>query len=163
MTNDDTERRRHVQSRQIEHVGVSMWTATEAFVRAMFERVQDKGFDDISEGDADLLPHLDIDGTSLSALAARRGVTRQAAHQSVHSLIRRGYLRMDPDPEDGRSKIVRFTEKGLDFIEALQEIKADLHGEIRRTLGARDLLRLEELLRRVSKHLDASSLHEDNS
>lgn len=45
-------------------------------------------------------------------MAARAGVTRQSMGESIRDMVRLGLLEMVPDPEDGRAKIVRFTERG---------------------------------------------------
>src|SRR3954469_12352667 len=60
-----------------------------------------------------LFPHIDQEGTRLTELARRLGVTKQAAGQLVSDLEELQVLERADDPEDGRAKRVRFTDKGL--------------------------------------------------
>ena len=53
-----------------------------------------------------LLPHLDWDGTRITDLAQRMGVTKQAASQLVQDMVRLGMLELRPDPSDGRARRV---------------------------------------------------------
>lgn len=137
----DAERRR-VASGQIDHIGVPLWQSSTAFTRRMIEAVQASGFDDISISDSELLPYLSLEGTSLSEIADRKGISRQAVHQSVHSLIKRGYLELAPHPADARARIARHTAKGLSLVETLQDVKAELHAEALAAIGPRKMKEL---------------------
>jgi len=53
------------------------------------------------------------DGSRPSDLAAQAGVTRQAITKLVDELERLDLVRRDPDPDDGRGVIVRYTDRGL--------------------------------------------------
>jgi DNA-binding MarR family transcriptional regulator len=39
-------------------------------------------------------------------------ITKQAVRQSVKELEAKGLVVIDPDPQDGRQKVLRFTDKG---------------------------------------------------
>lgn len=77
-----------------------------------------------------LFPHIDLEGTRLTDLASRLGVTKQAAGQLVDELVEMGMLERAPDPADARAKLVRFTRRGkagiLDGIAVLKELEAEL-------------------------------------
>jgi DNA-binding MarR family transcriptional regulator len=77
-----------------------------------------------------LLPHVDLEGTRLTDLASRLGVTKQAAGQLVDELVEMGMLERAPDPEDARAKLVRFSKRGraalLEGLGVLSEIEAEL-------------------------------------
>jgi len=152
MAKDDklAERRALIHQRQIDHIGVSLWTAADGFVQEMYARIRANGFQDISMSDSEILPHLEIDGSTLTELAKKRGTSRQAMHQSVHSLIKRGYLSMEDDPRDKRARLVQYTKKGLDFLEALQQIKVDLHQQALDELGERKTDSLRKTLGRLA-------------
>jgi DNA-binding MarR family transcriptional regulator len=63
-----------------------------------------------------------IDGLRPSQLAARTNLSKQAANDLLRDLEKMGYLRLDPDPSDGRARIIRLTERGWRF----QHISAHL-------------------------------------
>lgn len=77
-----------------------------------------------------LLPHVDLGGTRLTDLAARMGVTKQAAGQLVDELVAMHQLERVPDPTDARAKLVRFSRRGraamLEGLGVLHELEAEL-------------------------------------
>lgn len=77
-----------------------------------------------------VLPHVDLEGTRLTELARRLGVTKQAAGQLVDELEEMGFLERVADPKDARAKLVRFSKKGqaamLDGLQVLGEIEAEM-------------------------------------
>ena len=74
-----------------------------------------------------LFPHIDLEGTRLTELAARVGISKQAVGQLVEEMVGMGFLERVPDPRDGRAKLVRFSEEwrlglfaGLAFLGELE-------------------------------------------
>src|ERR1700736_6552802 len=70
--------------------------ATRAETTTTLQRSHQRGYTDISLSDTNLLANLDTEGTSISALARRAGVTRQAASQQIAALERAGTSSEDP-------------------------------------------------------------------
>ena len=101
-----------------------------------------------------LFPHIDLEGTRLTDLATRLGVSKQAAGQLVDELVEMGMLERAPDPDDARAKLVRFTKKGkagiLDGLAVLKELEDDLE----RLVGSWKLRTLHEVLTAIVR--DAS-------
>jgi DNA-binding MarR family transcriptional regulator len=58
------------------------------------------------------LRNIGDDGSRPSDLAAHADVTRQAITKLVDELERLDLVRRDPDPDDGRGVIVRYTDRG---------------------------------------------------
>jgi DNA-binding MarR family transcriptional regulator len=85
-------------------------SAIEAAVRA---DLAENGFGDVAPAHSALLRNLGEDGSRPSDLAAHAGVTRQAVTKLVDELERLDLVRRDPDPDDGRGVIIRYTERGL--------------------------------------------------
>ncbi len=83
--------------------------AIEAAVRADLAR---NGFGDVTPAHSALLRNIGEDGSRPSDLAAHADVTRQAITKLVDELERLDLVRRDPDPNDGRGVIVRFTDRG---------------------------------------------------
>lgn len=69
-----------------------------------------QGFADIRPFDAFALQAVD-DGCTISELAQRLGVSKQAAAKTVASLEKRGYVSRTPHPSDGRATIVTLTDR----------------------------------------------------
>lgn len=96
-----------------------------------------------------LFPHIDLGGTRLVDLAARLGVTKQAAAPLVDELVAMGVLERVADPTDGRARLLRFVggedglRRGLAHLAALEAELAEHLGPIEAL--HRDLLALHDL------------------
>lgn len=106
----------------------------------------DCGFD-IRLGHVGVLSNLDYDAEiRLVTLAERAGVTKQAVTPVVNDLVKKGYLRARPDPDDGRAKLVKLTEEGQHLIDAAQPLIVKIEDELRRALGDPRLTQLNDLM-----------------
>ncbi len=70
-------------------------------------------------------------------MARRLGVSRQAINELVRGLERQGLLEIVPDPESGRSKLVRPTRRGRKSNRLAVETFAQLETELRSRIGDR--------------------------
>ncbi|MET9319529.1 MarR family winged helix-turn-helix transcriptional regulator [Streptomyces sp. NPDC003038] len=82
------------------------------FEDALLAGMQAAGERPVTAAQAAVFATLDDGGTSIAELARRVGVTRQTAHQAVHSLMGMGLLEQVPDPASARSSLVRVTAEG---------------------------------------------------
>jgi DNA-binding MarR family transcriptional regulator len=103
-----------------------------------------------------LLPHLDLDGTRISDLADRLGVSKQAVSELVDDLEAAGVVKRTPDPADARAKRVTFTPKGLEGMMSGLGVLRDFEGELAAALGERPMRQLQETLVRLLDHLQST-------
>jgi DNA-binding MarR family transcriptional regulator len=96
-----------------------------------------------------LLPHIDHDGTRLTELARRLGVSKQAAGQLVDELEAMGLLERAPDPADARAKLVRFSRRGKRGLLAGLAVLGELEEELRLLLGDAEMSALHGALAAV--------------
>jgi DNA-binding MarR family transcriptional regulator len=89
---------------------------TEAMVAELVERLNAAGYADITVAHHPVFYHLDADGTRLTELAARAGMTHQSMGELVAALVRLGYLTRRPDPHDGRARLVCMTRRGRNAV-----------------------------------------------
>ena len=120
------------------------------------EGLQKLGYTDVTTADTNLLANLDTAGTTISALARRAGVTRQAASQQVAALERAGYIRREPSPDDGRAFIVIQTERGRALLGHALDIVADLETGYEQLLGEEMLTALKEALAKLLSVTDSA-------
>ena len=130
--------------------------ASRAETTATLRRVHDLGYNDVSLADTNLLANLDTEGTIISALARRAGVTRQAAGQQVASLEQRGYVERHPSDSDGRAAVIYQTARSRALLNAALDIVEELEEGYSQTLGPGRLRSLKRLLSSLLDQIDPS-------
>ena len=115
---------------------------------------QEMGFDTLRSAHTNLFPHIDLEGTRLTELARRVGISKQAVGQLVDELEEMGVVERGPDPDDGRAKLIRFCSDGgepvlMRGLAVLKEIESDMKGAI----GASQMKQLHRALLAVEDWL----------
>ncbi|HTV21777.1 MAG TPA: MarR family transcriptional regulator, partial [Polyangiaceae bacterium] len=104
-----------------------------------------------------LLPHIDLEGTRITDLAERLGVSKQAASQLVDDLEAAGVVAREPDPDDARARRVVFTRKGREgLLEGLSLLR-DMERELSRAIGEESMAELRRALVAILAALQAPS------
>jgi len=125
----------------------------EAFVALndrVLTRLADRGHREVRPAHGAVFQYLDDSGTTVSLLAERAQMTKQAMAELVKHLETHGYVRRVPDPTDRRAKLVIPTERGHDVIAIAQGLVPELEREVGEILGAervRDLRAALEAIR----------------
>lgn len=99
-------------------------------------RLAERGHDAVRPAHGAVFQYLDDAGTTVSTLAARAQMTKQAMAELVAHLERHGYVRRVPDPADRRAKLVRPTGRGQEVVALAQELVPEVEQLIDDTLGA---------------------------
>jgi DNA-binding MarR family transcriptional regulator len=128
--------------------------ASRAETTTTLRRVQELGYSDVSLTDTNLLASLDTDGTTISALARRAGVTRQAASQQVATLERTGYVERHSSETDGRAAVIHQTALGRALLDDALSIVEVLENEYAEVLGSIRFTRLKKLLTSLLDEID---------
>jgi len=128
--------------------------ASRAETTATLERIRERGYRDVSLTDTTLLANLDTEGTIISAMARRAGVTRQAAGQQIAALERAGYVKRRSSKIDGRAALVSRTARGRALLDDALDIVEDLEGEYAGLLGSDRLVTLKALLSSLVDTID---------
>ncbi len=113
-----------------------------------------RGYADVSLSDTNLLANLDTEGTSISALARRAGITRQGASQQIALLERAGYIERRTSDNDGRAVIIVQTQRGRDLLADALEIVESLETAYAEHLGQARLTDLKESLSSLLDRID---------
>jgi DNA-binding MarR family transcriptional regulator len=82
----------------------------------LIERLKADGHDGVHPSHHALYENIDADGTRLTELAARAGMSHQAMGELVVSLERGGWVERRPDPTDGRARLVCLTSSGRHLV-----------------------------------------------
>ena len=111
----------------------------EAYLRlndVVLARLAQQGHQAVRPAHAAVFQYLDDTGTTVSLLAERAGMTKQAMAELVRHLETHGYVRRVPDPTDGRAKLVLPTALGNQVIEVAQSLAPEIEQRISALLGA---------------------------
>jgi DNA-binding MarR family transcriptional regulator len=120
--------------------------AFDEFADELAERVAAAGFTDIRPGHGCVFGTIDPEGSRLTELAQRANMTKQSVGEATSDLEQLGYVERVPDPEDGRAKIIRLTDRGREaqaigrrLIDEVEREWAERYGE-ERIAALRDAL-----------------------
>jgi DNA-binding MarR family transcriptional regulator len=104
-----------------------------------------------------LLPHIALEGTRVTDLAERVGITKQAISQLIEELEGWGVVTRVPDPVDARARLVLFTERGrAGFFEGLA-VLAELEEELATSIGDARMKQLRGALLAIHDKLSPSA------
>jgi DNA-binding MarR family transcriptional regulator len=111
------------------------------------------GHPDVRLPHGNVFQYLDDDGTTVSALAERAQMTKQAMAQLVAHLEATGYVERVADPADRRAKLVRTTARGRAVFAIVRDFVADTDARLDAALGAAKMARLRALLEELNAEL----------
>jgi DNA-binding MarR family transcriptional regulator len=99
-------------------------------------RIADAGHPEIREGHGCVFGFIDLEhGSRLTDLALSAGLTKQAVGEAVSELERLGYVSRVPDPGDGRAKIIKLTDRGMDAVIKGRRIFGEIEREWAKQIG----------------------------
>jgi DNA-binding MarR family transcriptional regulator len=132
----------------------SLTRTLRVYNRLLVERLHARGFTDFAPAFPTLLSNLDTRGTRIGVLAARGGVSRQAAGQLLKEIARCGYVELKTSPEDARATTVHFTARGRRLLQTVFDLVDEIERDFASALepGAYDSLRTSLL--RIANTID---------
>lgn len=120
--------------------------AREAFVAlndAVMARLAERGHSAVRSAHSAVFQYLDDAGTTVSLLAERAQVTKQAMAELVQHLEAHGYVRRVPDPRDRRAKLVLPTDRGREVLVIARLIVPELEERVAGIIGPHRLQALK--------------------
>jgi DNA-binding MarR family transcriptional regulator len=89
---------------------------TQLMVDEISVRLDEAGYPNCPPSFHPIFENLDPDGTRLTVLAGRAGLTHQSVGEVVAELEHRGFVERVPDPLDRRARLVRLTPEGRNLV-----------------------------------------------
>lgn len=132
----------------------SLTRTLRVYNRLLVDGLHARGFIDFAPSFPALLSNLDTRGSRIGVLAARAGVTRQAAGQLLREIERCGYVELKAAADDARATTVHFTARGRRLLAAVFELVEEIEADFARALepGAYDKVR--QGLLRIADRVD---------
>ncbi|MCI4677203.1 MarR family transcriptional regulator [Rhodoblastus acidophilus] len=131
--------------------------AAETLRARVYSRLAEVGFPDIRPAHSRLFRNLTENGSRVSDLAERAQMTKQSMAYLADSLAAAGYVKFEPDPTDGRAKLVQLTARGRAASEALIQLSTDSEAAFADVLGAEEMRELRRLLELFVDRFSAAS------
>lgn len=143
----------HINSIRQDNIGRLMLRAYRLYIERSLEKLERYGHQRLTISHASILAYVDPEGTHISILAERVGVTKQAMGQFVAELERRDYVVREIDPSDRRAILVKFTELGLKFIRDAYTVKLEMEAEYTNVLGMEGMEQFRTMLQPLQEPL----------
>jgi DNA-binding MarR family transcriptional regulator len=93
-----------------------------------------------------LISILGMDVVNNNELAKRARVSKQAMSKMVADLEFHGFIDIEPDPNDSRSKIISVSNNGVEFLEYFNNTNKTIEKYFKDILGEEKTAKLKELL-----------------
>jgi DNA-binding MarR family transcriptional regulator len=128
-----------------------------------FANLAAAGFDDLRPAHRAILREMLVSNLRPSALGARLGLSKQAANDLVREFEAKGYITLEPDPDDGRAKRIVATDRGSQASEISLQSTAAVGRRWAEQVGEERYAVFEAVLREIvaarGTHADQSDHH----
>jgi DNA-binding MarR family transcriptional regulator len=123
--------------------------ARDITVGLLHRQLGEEGFEGIRYRHGSVFRFIDTEGSRLTALAERSGLTKQAIAEVVDELERLGYVERAADPSDRRAKIIRLTERGAEGQVAAARILREIEQRWAQLLGQDRIVMLRRAVEEI--------------
>ena len=110
-----------------------------SYGRAINESLAAAGFDDLPQNGPFVLSGMANFGGSAADMISGLGVTKQAASQLIDTLVVRGYLTREVNPEDRRRMTIELTERGQAAAAAVRSAVEAVDAELAERISPAEL------------------------
>ena len=145
-----------LERKKRESTGQLLFKAARLFDDEAVRRQKEQGLKGLRPAHTRLLPHIDLEGTRLTDLAERTGISKQAVGQLVEDLEGMGLLKRVADPGDGRARLVTFTDSGKKGLLGGLSLLSNLEEELSEKIGKKRIKELRETLTSIVEALTPS-------
>jgi DNA-binding MarR family transcriptional regulator len=119
----------------------------------VFAQIQSSGYDDLGRFHVDMFRANTPDGLRPTEVAERIGITKQSVNQAIRDLEAGGYLTLEPDPTDGRARVIRLTAKGHRVHDLAHSVALSFEEAIARQLGQRRFAEFKRALQEINERI----------
>jgi len=130
-------------------IGALLRTAWEDLIAELLEGLEEAGFDDVRVAHRTLLRDVLTGRYRPSELAARVGLSKQAANDVLREFEAGGYITLVPDPDDGRAKRIQATERGAALEMTASRLSSDVARRWAEQVGEERFAEFEQVLREI--------------
>ena len=135
-------------------IGALLAIPTQVIGRRVAAALIEHGFTDYRPTYQPVFQWCRPEGSRLTELAERAGVTKQSMGEIIDVLEQRGYVERVPDPTDGRAILIRRTPRGWEVNRIARQVVEQVQQEWAQALGQERFTSLIDTLRQLAFVLD---------
>ncbi|WP_428685483.1 MarR family winged helix-turn-helix transcriptional regulator [Sphingopyxis sp.] len=109
----------------------------EWFDDALQRSLKAAGWEPVTRAESMVILHVLVGTRRPADIARALRLSRQAVHTTIGSLVDAGFFKLEPDPEDGRIKVVVLAERGAQMHADANAIVEQLGVELEQRIGKR--------------------------
>lgn len=121
----------------------------DSLVKNLHSNLAAEGFSEISPSHGLVFQYLEEEGTRITTLATRAGMTKQSMSALVYQLEEYGYLKRKGDPDDARAVLFLLTTKGQSLKARAQQINYEFEQRWEVILGPSQYLKFRDMIGRL--------------
>src|SRR5689334_3288676 len=110
------------ETRNYKNTGAYLRELYDSLVTNLHNRLAEEGYAEISPSHGLVFQYLEEEGSRVTTLASRAGMTKQSMSALVYQLEESGYLKRKADANDARAILFRLTTKGIALRTKAREI-----------------------------------------
>ena len=134
--------------------------ATRALQTDMVRRAHADGHTEVKMAHNSVFGTLHAEGARAADMAARAGITRQSMGEVIRDMVALDLLEMKADPNDGRAKVVTYSEHGLAVAWDGFEYLAELEERFEEEFGEQEYAVARDVLERLIGLIDRIAAEE---
>lgn len=143
-----------IQALRHHNIGRYFLRASRLYADIAYEKLKAYDYPNVTMVHLTVIRHIDVEGTRTSVVAERAGMTKQAVGQVVATLEDEGYVIREADPSDGRAQLVKYTDKGWQFLLDTHDIKISIESEFSEILGESEFNQLRDMMIKLLRHYE---------
>jgi DNA-binding MarR family transcriptional regulator len=132
-------------------IGAMVNLLAQTINRWVAQAVLAQGFSDFRPAFHPVFQWCRAEGSRLTELAERAGVTKSSMSETIDVLVRLGYMERVPDPRDRRATLIRRTERGWEVNRIAHDTVEVVQSEWRQVMGDEEFSQLLAGLRRLTR------------
>ncbi|WP_410790839.1 MarR family transcriptional regulator [Kribbella sp. C-35] len=137
--------------------------ANRALQADMVRRAHAAGHTEVKMAHNSVFGFLHPDGARAADMAARAGITRQSMGEVIRDMVALGLLEMRSDPNDGRAKVVDYSEHGRSVAGDGFRYLIELERRFEEEFGEQEYAVVRDVLERLVGVLDRFAAEEDQT
>lgn len=117
------------------NTGACLRQLYDALVTNLHDRLAEEGYSEITPSHGLVFQYLDENGSRITELASRAGMTKQSMSALVYQMEEYSYLKRMNDPQDARAVLFVLTSKGKTLKQKAQQLNYQYEKKWEQCLG----------------------------